>query len=104
MAERKVLLNFTELIFVGDAVVLNADLAFFPLRPERSHRTASFFIPSTIFLDHGKLSIDITLKSVVIYDKIGEDFVLKDVLFLAQIIQIIDQISIEKLILMRQGP
>jgi hypothetical protein len=104
MTEREVFLNFAELIFIGDAVILNADLAFFPLGPECSHGATSFLIPTSIFLDHGKFSIDITLKGVVIFDKIGEDFIVQDVLFLPQIIQIIDQISVKKLILMCQGP
>ena len=33
MAEREVLLDLTELVFVCDSIVLNANLPFFPLGP-----------------------------------------------------------------------
>ena len=34
MAERKILLDLTELVFVGDSIVLDTDLSFFPLGPQ----------------------------------------------------------------------
>jgi hypothetical protein len=34
MTERKILLDLTEFVFVGDSIVLDTNLSFFPLGPQ----------------------------------------------------------------------
>ena len=90
MAERKVLLDLSELVFVGDSVVLDADLAFFPLGPQCAHRAAALLVSSTIFFDHEKFAVNISFEGVVVFDKIGEDGFVEDVVFLSQVVEVVD--------------
>ena len=90
MTERKIFLNLSKLVFVGDSVILDADLTFFPLGPQIAHGAAALLVSSAVFFDHEEFAVDISFKGVVVFDEIGEHLVVKDVIFLSQIVEVVD--------------
>ena len=104
MAKWKVLFYLSEFIFVCDTVVLDANMTLFPLCPNCAYAAASLFISTTVFLNHQKLSINISLKDVVVLNKVSEGGIFEYIQFLSDIIKVVDEISIKKLICVRQRP
>ena len=98
MTERQVLFNLTELIFVCDSIVLNIDLSFFPLSPNGSYATTSFFVSTTVFLNHGKFSVNVPLKDVIKLNKLTEMLIFEHLWFLSKYIEVFNKIFILKLV------
>lgn len=76
VAEWQVFFDLPEFVLVCDTVVLYVYFTFLPLRPDCAHATAALFVPTTIFLDHYKLPVDIPLEDVIKLDKIRENLIL----------------------------
>lgn len=83
MTEGEILFNLPWLIFIRDSIVLNVDLSLFPLCPYCSYTAATLFVSATVFFNHDKFSVNIPLKDVIKFYKIGEMLVFKDLYFLS---------------------
>lgn len=94
VTEGKIFFNLTELIFIGDSIVLYIDLSFFPLSPYFSQATTSFFVSATVFFDHGEFSVNIPLEDVIKFNEICKMLILQDLKFLAKNVEIFDEMLI----------
>ena len=104
VTERQVLFDFAELVFVSDTVVLNAHLPLLPLSPQLPHAATSLFIATSVFLNHGELAIHITLKYVVVLNKVSKAHIIQNVRLLPDVVQVVDQVGIEEFILVSERP
>lgn len=87
MTKGQILLNLAKLILVGDSIILDADLSFFPLGPKSSHAAATFFVSTSIFFNCYEFSINMSFEDIAKLDKIAKFVIFKDVLFLTQCIE-----------------
>lgn len=79
MTKGKILFHLSMLIFIGNTIILNTNLAFLPLTKKCPNLTTSLLIPSTIFLNHSKPSINISLMCILELNKLVEDLIVKNI-------------------------